>query len=120
MINPIDIVKTVIEDSRYKDFNPFDLYGGVGNKFDPKSGYIVVLQHPVTTEYSDASYQIEQTLSAIQQINYPTFWFWPNIDAGSDKISKLKTNQNAAMLFYDKEEKIQVRLKVECTVNHEN
>ena len=24
------------------------------------------------------------------------------------------------MLFYDKEEKIQVRLKVECTVNHEN
>ena len=23
-------------------------------------------------------------------------------------------------LFYDKEEKIQVRLKVECTVNHEN
>ena len=24
------------------------------------------------------------------------------------------------MLFYDKEEKIQVRLKVECTVNHNN
>jgi 3-hydroxyisobutyrate dehydrogenase len=24
------------------------------------------------------------------------------------------------MLFYDKDEKIQVRLKVECTVNHEN
>ena len=24
------------------------------------------------------------------------------------------------MLFYDKEEKIQVRLKVDCTINHEN
>ena len=41
-------------------------------------------------------------------------------DIRSDKISKLKNNKNAAMLFYDKEEKIQVRLKVECTVNHDN
>ena len=41
-------------------------------------------------------------------------------DIRSDKIEKLKANKNAAMLFYDKEEKIQVRLKVECTVNHEN
>ena len=41
-------------------------------------------------------------------------------DIRSDKIEKLKNNKNAAMLFYDKEEKIQVRLKVECTVNHEN
>ena len=31
------------------------------------------------------------------------------------KLSKLKNNKNASMLFYDKEEKIQVRLKVECT-----
>ena len=41
-------------------------------------------------------------------------------DIRSDKIAKLKNNKNAAMLFYDKEEKIQVRLKVECTVNHNN
>ena len=41
-------------------------------------------------------------------------------DIRSDKIAKLKSNKNAAMLFYDKDEKIQVRLKVECTVNHEN
>ena len=41
-------------------------------------------------------------------------------DIRSDKIEKLKKNPNAAMLFYDKEEKIQVRLKVECTVNHNN
>ena len=41
-------------------------------------------------------------------------------DIRSDKISKLKSNKNAAMLFYDKEEKIQVRLKVECTINHNN
>jgi pyridoxamine 5'-phosphate oxidase len=41
-------------------------------------------------------------------------------DIRSNKIAKLKVNKNAAMLFYDKDEKIQVRLKVECTVNHEN
>ena len=41
-------------------------------------------------------------------------------DIRSNKIAKLKSNKNASMLFYDKEEKIQVRLKVECTINHNN
>ena len=41
-------------------------------------------------------------------------------DIRSDKIPKLKNNKNASMLFYDKEEKIQVRLKVECNINHDN
>ena len=41
-------------------------------------------------------------------------------DIRSDKIAKLKNNKNASMLFYDKEEKIQVRLKVECTINYSN
>ena len=41
-------------------------------------------------------------------------------DIRSNKIVKLKGNKNASMLFYDKEEKIQIRLKVECTVNHDN
>ncbi len=41
-------------------------------------------------------------------------------DIRSDKIPKLKSNKNASMLFYDKEEKIQVRLKVECNINHKN
>ena len=41
-------------------------------------------------------------------------------DIRSDKIKKLKKNTNASILFYDKEEKIQVRLKVKCMVNHAN
>ncbi len=41
-------------------------------------------------------------------------------DIRSEKIIKLKNNKNASMLFYDKKEKIQVRLKVECTINHNN
>ena len=41
-------------------------------------------------------------------------------DIRSDKIEIIKKNSSAAMLFYDKKEKIQVRLKVKCTINHEN
>ena len=41
-------------------------------------------------------------------------------DIRSEKITKLKNNKNASMLFYDKDEKIQVRLKIECTINHNN
>ena len=41
-------------------------------------------------------------------------------DIRSGKIDRIKNNKNAAMLFYDKEEKIQIRLKVKCTINHDN
>ena len=41
-------------------------------------------------------------------------------DIRSDKIEILKKNPNASMLFYDKDEKIQVRLKVNCVINHKN
>ena len=41
-------------------------------------------------------------------------------DIRSDKIPKLKKNKNAALIFYDKEEKIQLRVKVNCIVNHDN
>ena len=41
-------------------------------------------------------------------------------DIRSEKISKLKNNNSASMLFYDKKEKIQVRIKVECIINYNN
>src|SRR6056300_1370019 len=41
-------------------------------------------------------------------------------DIRSDKIEKLKSNNSASLVFYDKEEKIQVRAKVECIINHKN
>ncbi|MDA1198115.1 MAG: pyridoxamine 5'-phosphate oxidase family protein [Proteobacteria bacterium] len=41
-------------------------------------------------------------------------------DIRSDKIKKLKKNKNASMLFYDKEEKIQLRVKVKCVINYNN
>ncbi len=50
--------------------------------------YIIVVQHPVTTEYSETRYQIRQTIKAISKLNIQTIWLWPNVDSGSDIISK--------------------------------
>lgn len=69
--------------------NPFDKYGGVGGEcFDLEKGYSIVMQHPVTTEYQDARMQITETLLAIEKYGRSVFWFWPNVDAGSDATSK--------------------------------
>ena len=41
-------------------------------------------------------------------------------DIRSSKIEKIKNNPNCSILFYGKEEKIQLRVKAECAVNHDN
>lgn len=66
----------------------FKRYAGVGADIDPNKPYLVVLQHPVTTEYGKGFAQIGQTLEAISRIGMQAAWLWPNVDAGSDDISK--------------------------------
>jgi UDP-hydrolysing UDP-N-acetyl-D-glucosamine 2-epimerase len=70
------------------DFDPFKKYGGVGPTLDLSEGYLVVLQHPVTTEVDKARHNISETLEAIKRAGISTLWFWPNVDAGSDDTSK--------------------------------
>ncbi|MEM6770331.1 MAG: UDP-N-acetylglucosamine 2-epimerase [Bacteroidota bacterium] len=70
------------------DFDLYERYGGVGAKPDLSAGYLVVMQHPVTTEYADSRRHVEVTLRAIDALGLPTLWFWPNVDAGSDGTSK--------------------------------
>ncbi|TVZ25593.1 UDP-hydrolysing UDP-N-acetyl-D-glucosamine 2-epimerase [Gillisia sp. Hel_I_86] len=82
----IDLAKEISK-SPNLDFNPLDKYGGVGAQLKWENGYIVVMQHPVTTEYKESKNHIQETLKAIKSLNYPTFWFWPNVDAGSDGTS---------------------------------
>jgi len=82
----IDLAKEILE-SPELDFDPIEKYGGVGSKLNWKTGYIVVMQHPVTTEYQQAKAHITETLKAIKKLDLPTFWFWPNVDAGSDGTS---------------------------------
>ena len=70
------------------DFDPLAKYGGVGGALDLSRGYLVVMQHPVTTEYLESRAQIEETLEAVVGLGIPVLWFWPNVDAGSDGVSK--------------------------------
>lgn len=83
----IDVAKQAIVDPRLHG-ELFATYGGVGPVFDLAKGYIVVMQHPVTTEYGDSRLHIEETLHAVRDLGLPTLWFWPNVDAGSDGTSK--------------------------------
>lgn len=84
----IDLAANVLKNPSI-DFDPFEKYKGVGATFDVKNkDYLVVMQHPVTTEYERARAQILETLYAVKEIGLPTFWFWPNVDAGSDGTSK--------------------------------
>jgi UDP-hydrolysing UDP-N-acetyl-D-glucosamine 2-epimerase len=69
------------------DFDPFQKYGGVGDMVDLGDGYLVVMQHPVTTEYQLARRHVTETLHAVRDIGLPALWFWPNVDAGSDGTS---------------------------------
>ena len=41
-------------------------------------------------------------------------------DFRSPKVNILKKNNKASLLFYDKEEKIQLRVKVDCEINNQN
>jgi UDP-hydrolysing UDP-N-acetyl-D-glucosamine 2-epimerase len=83
----IDLAKE-IKENPILSYNPIDKYGGVGPVLDwENNGYIVVMQHPVTTEYEAAKDDVLKTLHAISELNIPTFWFWPNVDAGADGTS---------------------------------
>ena len=68
--------------------NPLVKYGGVGAELNIEEDYIVVMQHPVTNEYEESRKHITETLEAIDKLGMPAFWFWPNVDAGSDGTSK--------------------------------
>jgi len=82
----IDLAAQILETPKL-DFDPLQRYGGVGASIDISKGYLVVMQHPVTTEYEKARTHVFETLHAVQEIDLPTLWFWPNVDAGSDGTS---------------------------------
>ncbi len=83
---------------------PEDLFNrtsGVGDELTTKKDYIIVLQHPVTTEFGSGFKQIQETLEAAHDVSktgMQIVWLWPNVDAGSDDISK------GIRMFRDREE----------------
>jgi UDP-hydrolysing UDP-N-acetyl-D-glucosamine 2-epimerase len=60
---------------------------GVGAEIDPSKPFLLVNQHPVTTEYGQGKEQIRETLEALDELKMPAMMLWPNVDAGSEDIA---------------------------------
>jgi UDP-hydrolysing UDP-N-acetyl-D-glucosamine 2-epimerase len=60
---------------------------GVGADVDLSRPFLLVNQHPVTTEYGHGKEQIRETLEALDELKMPTLMLWPNVDAGSEDIA---------------------------------
>lgn len=61
---------------------------GVGARIEIDKPFLVVSQHPVTTEYGQGERQIEETLAALELVGMPAIMLWPNVDAGSEDVAR--------------------------------
>ena len=61
---------------------------GGGARIDLARPFLLVVFHPTTTEYGGEPVQMQQLLAALDELKEQTMLLWPNIDAGSDHVSK--------------------------------
>jgi len=59
---------------------------GVGHDVDIAQPFLMVVQHPVTTEKDNRAH-LETTLKVVASFALPTIWFWPNPDAGTGEMA---------------------------------
>jgi UDP-hydrolysing UDP-N-acetyl-D-glucosamine 2-epimerase len=89
----MDTVKEVLKLNRNREIKAL-LRGkdGVGDSLSLSQDFILVSQHPVTTEFGNGEAQINETLIALRAIQDETkiaiVMLWPNVDAGSDDIAR--------------------------------
>lgn len=111
----MDIVKNVLTDKKSLLENEIFKHG-VGKKFNLNDKFLIISQHPVTTEYDKAFTQITNTLEAVKKTNLPSLILWPNADAGSDGISRgiriFREKNNNLNFFYIKNLKISDYVKL--------
>jgi UDP-hydrolysing UDP-N-acetyl-D-glucosamine 2-epimerase len=61
---------------------------GVGHHVNIAQPFLLVIQHPVTTERANREH-LEATLRAVASLGMPAIWFWPNPDAGTAEMSEM-------------------------------
>jgi UDP-hydrolysing UDP-N-acetyl-D-glucosamine 2-epimerase len=59
---------------------------GVGHEIDLARPFVLVIQHPVTTELDNRRH-LEETLRAVSSLDLPAIWIWPNADAGTGEMA---------------------------------
>ena len=72
------------------DFQPEIKYRGVGPQINTSESYCVALFHSDTNSVQETEENAEVLLSVLDAHEHKvqTYWFWPNIDAGSEALSK--------------------------------
>ena len=83
----IDLVAEILEKDGSLPSRTDIFSEGVGDIFDLDKPFLLVSQHPVTTEYGAGRTQIAETLKAVTEIGLPAIVLWPNPDAGSEDIA---------------------------------
>jgi pyridoxamine 5'-phosphate oxidase len=105
-------VSTVV--SYYEDFNEIEkkIWDLLTNSISDRNSEF---RTPVFIcgNNSDLDGRVVVLRKANQQNNFIQY----HSDIRSSKIEKIKKNSNCSILFYGKQEKIQLRLKAECTVH---
>ena len=84
-----DLLKQIINKSKKESILQNIHMHGVGDmmKIDKNENFLIILQHPVTTEYDSSNKQIKKTFAALQKIDLKKIILWPNADAGYEQIS---------------------------------
>lgn len=104
-----------------------DLFAeGVGGSFDLGGQFVMVSQHPVTTEYGEGERQITETLLAVVEVGLPAVVFWPNADAGADDVArgirKFREHHDDSRMHFFKnlpaETYIRLMLRASCLVGN--
>jgi UDP-N-acetylglucosamine 2-epimerase len=87
---------------------------------------LLVIFHPTTTEFGGERPQMEALLAALNDLQQQTAILWPNIDAGSDHVSKairvfrerVKPNWLRTLINLPPEEYLKVLANTACAVGN--
>lgn len=83
----VDLVAEILSERRHVE--EAELFSsGVGDEFPLDEPFLLISQHPVTTEYGQGERQIHATLEAVRELGMPAVILWPNADAGSEDIAR--------------------------------
>ena len=83
----IDLVKEIVEAAGAMPHAEWLDREGVGAHIDVTRPFLLVNQHPVTTEYGQGREHMWETLHALEALKMPTIMLWPNVDAGSEDLT---------------------------------
>jgi UDP-hydrolysing UDP-N-acetyl-D-glucosamine 2-epimerase len=94
---------------------------GAGGVIDLRKPFVLMMQHPVTTEYGQSFEHVNETLEAVASLHMQALVFFPNVDAGSEQVAKAirlfreKGKANGFHFFRNLPAEVFLRLMAHCS-----